>query len=498
MSTDAAQTDDVPRRGGILREGFDYDFSRADPATGSHVDPAWCALYETLTVADASGRIGPLLAADWTEGDDGLSWRFRVRTGVRFHSGDPCDAEAVADAMRMHNDPDDSPMNAFFWRPVKDVRAEGDAVVVELHHRCANLPALLRSWHAAIPNPRLRRALGDAYGRDGRLDGTGPFRFASWTPGEHFAIERWAGHAAPALLDGVRWVPLLDEADRAAALEAGAVDCVQNVSLLDVERLRANPDLAVISFQQSALVYLALDFEHDDLGFRDARVRRAVSVAIDRDALVADELGGHGWPQRGPIPSESPRHEPGVEACNAFDPDEARRLLDAAGFAPGPDGVRLTFEILVLQDATVRRVAARVRAMLAEVGVRVELRETEGFEGFYAALGAHPPAFLSKWFWPDPVNAIVGFVSSWSHAGPNWQRARDEDIDGACRAWQEAADEAALDAAASELQLLCAERLPLIPLVSPAAVWAHHRRVRGWRPNAADLYPRYDDVWLAP
>ena len=81
-----------PRRGGILREGYDYTFSRCDPATGAHVDPAWCAVYETATVADSEGRLGPSLATDWRQSPDGAEWRFRIRPEARYHSGRRCDA----------------------------------------------------------------------------------------------------------------------------------------------------------------------------------------------------------------------------------------------------------------------------------------------------------------------------------------------------------------------------------------------------------------------
>jgi len=84
-----------PRRCGILREGYDYTFSRCDPATGAHVDPAWCAIYETATVADARGLLGPSIATEWSQGPDGPEWRFRIRAGARYPSRAPCDAAAV-------------------------------------------------------------------------------------------------------------------------------------------------------------------------------------------------------------------------------------------------------------------------------------------------------------------------------------------------------------------------------------------------------------------
>ena len=494
-----------PRRGGILREGYDYTFSRCDPATGAHVDPAWCAIYETATVADAAGVLGPSVATDWTQSPDGTEWRFRIREGVRYHSGRACDAEAVAATFAFHADPVASPLNSGFWHVVDSVRAEGDAVVIRLRHPSAGFPTLLRSWHAAIHCQASRDAAGDDYGWTS-ADGTGPFRFKHLDPDVTQEVERWDEYAGtgvgwlenrgPAYLDGIRWVPLPDEEGRAAALEDGIVDCVQNPSLLHVDRLAASPDLEVISFQQSALVYLALDHETTRLGFDDIRVRRAISCAIDRDAIVERDLAGHGWPAHGPVPSASPWYEPGVEALGGTSQAKAIALLDAAGLTPGPDGVRLRFSVLVLEDATVRRAAKSIQEMLRQVGVEIELRPVTGFADFYGALGNHPEAFLSKWFWPDPVDAIVLFISSWSHAGPNWQRASIPAIDTACRAWMEAPDTAAQAAAAREIQLLSAEHLPLIPLFSPATVWAHHRRVHGWVPTPTNLYPLYNDVWL--
>jgi peptide/nickel transport system substrate-binding protein len=498
---------DAPRVGGTLREGYDYDFSRCDP-TGAHVDPVWCAVYETVTVCSPDGELVPLLADGWRRDDERETvWRFHVPPGLHFHSGARCDADAVAAALRLHGDPVEAPINAFFWRNVAGVRAEGDDVLVELHEPSASMPRLLRSWHSAIHNQTARLAAGEEFGRT-TCDGTGPFAFAECVPGSHFDVVRtpgWAGGRPPwqanggdAYLDGIRWTPILDDRDRAAALEAGEVDCIQNASLLDVERLASNPDLEVIEFQQSALVYLGLDHVAERGRFGDLRVRRAVSQAIDRRALVERDLMGHGWEQYGPIPSHSQWYAPEVESAGRFDPRAAAEQLDAAGLRSGADGIRFSVDAVVVNDATVRRVSETIKDMLADVGIRLELTVIPSFGEFYAKLNEHPSAFISKWFWPEPVDAIVGFVATWGQeGGPNFQRSSDAELDRACRAWEVARDDAELRAAARDIQVRAAETLPLVPLFSPAAVWAHHRRVRNWRPNRHDLYPLYGDVWLA-
>jgi peptide/nickel transport system substrate-binding protein len=413
----------------------------------------------------------------------------------------------VADALRLHGDPVEAPINAFFWRNVAGVRHEDGEVLVELHEPSAGMARLLRSWHSAIHNQARRRAAGDEWGWK-TAEGTGPFTFGELVAGSHLEVHRWEGYGGahttwqanpgPAYLDAVRWIPILDDRERAAALEAGEVDCIQNASLLDADRLAANPELEVIEFQQSALVYMGLDHGASEYGFGDERVRRAFSWTIDREALVTDVLGDHGWVQHSPIPSHSQWYAPEVESSARFDPRAAAELLDAAGFPVGADGVRMRLEAVVVNDAAVRRAAETIRAMLAAVGVELKLAVIPVFADFYARLNEHPPAFISKWFWPEPIDAIVGFVASWGQdGGPNFQRSSDAKLDSACRAWELARDEEQLRAAARAIQVRAAECLPLIPIFAPAAVWAHHRRVRNWRPTRHDLYPLYGDVWLA-
>ena len=78
----------------ILREAFDYEFSRLDP-TGPHIDPTHVAVYELLMIKGPDFKARPGLAESWEVSPDGLVWRVKLRPGVRFHSGAPCDAPAV-------------------------------------------------------------------------------------------------------------------------------------------------------------------------------------------------------------------------------------------------------------------------------------------------------------------------------------------------------------------------------------------------------------------
>src|SRR5690348_13493444 len=82
----------------VLREAFDYEFSRLDP-TGDHIDPPSVAIYETVLAKGPDWGAHPVLAESWEHSRDGLEWRVRLRPGLRFHSGAPCDAPAVLDSL---------------------------------------------------------------------------------------------------------------------------------------------------------------------------------------------------------------------------------------------------------------------------------------------------------------------------------------------------------------------------------------------------------------
>ncbi len=476
-----------------LREAFDYPFSRIDPRDGAHIDPPSVAIYETIVTKAPDWWAAPTLVEGWDIADDGMEWRFRVRPGVAFHSGQPCDAPALAaalDHLRFGGGTD----QLWYWDPVDTVTApDPQTLAFRLHYPYARLPSLLWGTHTAIHGEVTRRSGPDRHGYD-RADGTGPFRLRSWSP-ERVVAERFDGyHGARPALDEIEWVAIADEGERLASLEAGEVDCMHGPPLAEVDRLRADPRFQVISYPQQSNVYLALDFRRADLGFDDVRVRRALSLALDREAIVRGPLAGLGTATYGPLPPGDEYYDPSVDASPACDPAEAERMLDAAGHPRGADGVRFEVECVSQDDTVLRRVADEVAAQLHRIGVRLRLRHVVPFDDFYGALDDGPPAFIGKWLWQDPMDAIIGFTASWGDPMPNWQHAAVPALDTAFGEWLHAGSRAELTAAAARVQRVAATELPYLPLVTPTDVYVHHRRVRGWTPYPANLYPFYNDV----
>lgn len=492
----------------VLREAFDYRFSRLDP-TGPHIDPPSVAIYEPLLVKGPDWRPYPLLATSWTTSPDGLEWRFELRPRLRFHSGTPCDSSAVIAAYELLRWGMVDEGQLWYWDPVDTVAPEGpDRLLVRLKYPYARLPSLLWGTHTALHNERARAADPERFGHD-VADGTGPYRLVSWSE-ERVIAERWDDYQSvlasflaksgrpPARIE---WLAILDPSDRLDALESGEVHAIHGPPLAEVDRLVAQDSYRVIEFPQQSNVYLAVDFRHGELMFDEREFRRALSLAIDRIALVKDVLHGHGSPSYGAIPPGDEYYDPTVDQQGHHDREDAGRILDQLGFSHGEDGVRvkdghrLAVRCVCQDDAVLLPLARAVAAQLEEVGVLLELDPAVPFAPFYAAAAGDPPAVIAKWLWPDPIDALIGFTATRSIPADNWQRASCPALDAAFDGWLRA-DENGLREAASQVQSIVARDLPYIPLVVPNDVWVHDRALAGFQPYTANLYPLYQPVRL--
>ena len=469
----------------ILREAFDYEISALSP-TSAHIDPSHVAAYETLVTKGADGWTHPKLAESWTVSDNGLEWRFSLRRRARFHSGAPCDAAAVVAALEHLRFL--FPLGQlWYWDPVDSIRAEGeDALVIGLHYPYARLPSLLWGTHSTIYNEALRVADPDSFGET-VADGTGPFQLESWAP-TRLRLKRSEYHDGPAPpLDAIEWIAILDPSERLAALESGRVHVVHSPPMDEIDRLRGDERFRVVEHPQPSSLYLALDWRRADLGFDDVDVRRAIALAIDREAIVQEVFDGHGTATWGPVPPGDEFYEPLVDHGRRRDVERALQLLG---------GRTINCECVVQDDAFIAHAGRLVASQLAAVGVQLQLRLVKPFVPFYEACAAGPPAFLSKWLWPDAVDALIGFTSTRCRGFPNWQHASIPALDAAFEAWLRGATRSELHKEARRVQAIAAEELPSIPLVTPNDVWVHASPVHGFEPHPGDLYPLYDSVSL--
>lgn len=510
-----------PVPGGQLIEGYDRDFSPLDTVASPWADPGYVALYEFTVVRDADGAYQPALVDSWEVSEDLLTWTFKIREGLTFHSGAALDAAVIAanfNAFRDGTGDAGGPgQNAIFWPTVADVQApDATTVVCTMSAPFTAFPETLATEFAMIENLAKRTEIGKDYGAAG-ADGSGPFTFGSYQPGTEVVVNRWDGYPGtnipfvsnkgPAYLESVRWVPILEAGQRANEIEGGTVNVVKNPAGQDIERLKGNSDLVVTSFPSLANYFIGLNAQQTKLGFDDVNVRTAISVAIDRQSLADSLFFGQAVPTYGPIAPNFKWYDAGVEAFNQYDPEKAKSLLEAAGWVEGSGGIRekggqkLSFTLTSndLYQPTTAAIDQAIVPMLAEVGVEMKLDVPDAAAFFPKVAGAGADdqattldAWSFEWLWSSPVDLLIFFQA---FPSVKWNAALPE-IAAAVKAWQTAPDLATLEAAARAMQLAWAEKLPQIPILTRNDTWVAQTKVKNYTPVQSMLYPFYNDVWI--
>jgi len=307
-------------------------------------------IYDPLVAFDPDMRVRPALALGWDNPDD-LTWRFRLRPRVLFQDGRPlAAADVVASLERARSHPR-SKMSGYLVE-VSAVRAL-DAQTIEVRTR-RPYPILLNklTFIAIVPRdapPLISSPLG-----------TGSYRFVSYTPGRRLelaAFERcWrGGPGEPRVSVGFE----SDPARRVEQLLAGRADLIAELPSQDAERVRAAPGCEVAAGGGLAVVYLQVRLDRPP--FSDRRVRRALSLAVDRERLVATLLHGRGAAASQMVGPQVFGYAPDVRPVRR-DLAAARRLLSEAGYRNGLD---VALEYRAGQEI------APLSAQLAEAGIRV-------------------------------------------------------------------------------------------------------------------------------
>jgi peptide/nickel transport system substrate-binding protein len=360
-----------------------------------HADDSWLAkragCYEGLTAISNGITVEPALATEWKQVDD-LNWEFTLREGVTFQDGTAMTAETVANALNKLLAAE-VPARAFSPTVVSAVTATGPmTVTITTVSPLVTLPGRLASPPAAILSPA---AYTDA-GINPMGTCTGPFRITAIDPEQSMTLEAnpayWGG--APQIAGAtIRFVP--DADTRTTMVRSGESQIVRHVPAYSVAQLRADSNVTVSEVTTPRVIQLLLNNKTGI--FSDERVRLAVKLALDTQAIDDAVFEGLASPAASPFRPEEPWAPKGL-AVPTPDLERARALLAEAGVAEGT-------EVSFLIYNTKKELAAMgevVQAMLAEIGLKATIRLAE-----YAALepdmlaGNYDMAFMSRGYLTD-------------------------------------------------------------------------------------------------
>ncbi len=385
-------------------------------------------LFDTLVVMDPNYRPVPGLALSWAAVEP-LVWEVKLRPGVVFHDGSPFTAEDVVFTWGRVPTVLNSP--ASFNDAVKPAsRIEVlDPLTLRMHTR---EPVPLMPINLSQPRIVSRKhgegAVTSDYNSGRAAVGTGPYILESVLLGDKVVFRRneayWGQKPA---WERVEWRLIANGASRTAALQAGDVDVIDQVSTRDVATLRQNPALTVSSAAGNRLIYIYLDsgraqspFVFDLAGkplaqnpLQDVRVRKALSLAVNRDGLRTQLMDGAAAPSGQLVPEGASGYDPSIKP-DPYDPARARALLAEAGYK---QGFALTLHGPNDRYVNDRQLVEALAQMWTRVGVKTAV-QTMPSSMFFASAGRDEfSADLTGWA-PDSGDASSPLVQIFASVNP--------------------------------------------------------------------------------
>lgn len=335
-------------------------------------------VFEGLVHLGVGGTVAPLLATDWTVAPDGLTYTFHLRAGVRFQDGADFDAETVKFSLERAITPASTNPQKVALSHIDHVEVV-DALTAAIHLKApySNLLQVL-GWPAAV-----MVSPASAAGNVTHPVGTGPYAVAAWQRGNAVTLARNPAYWGPAPhLASITYRFIADPAAATAALKAGDIQGFPAFPAPEaITALKADPRFTVDVAPSEGETLLALNNKRPP--FDNVLVRRALSHAIDRQAVIQGAMFGYG----AAIGSHYPPQNPGYVDLTGLYPHDvakAKALLAEAGY---PHGFTTTLRVLPLPYA--KRAAEIIAAQLAEAGVTVVLEDVEWATWISQVYGRH-------------------------------------------------------------------------------------------------------------
>jgi len=469
ISLAACDVSDIPRDPKRITMAVSRDISSLDPAATFILanQLAMNLAYEKLVVAEVAdgkptGRMLGQLAERWETSADGLVWTFFLRSGHRFDDGSEVTAEAVKFSFERTLKLKAPPSQfLFFLRSVEAVAPH--EVRFTLRTPVPFFLEVLAVPTASIVNPNvLAKANGADFGSrwlSTQTAGSGPYRVSRFEKGQRVTLTP-NPHAMrqPAYFTEVNFLTVKDDATRVIQLAKGAIDIVDPASGASDAWLAARPGVDVVTGPSPTVAFLHMNNERPL--FRDVRVRRAVSLAIDRELIGKAVYQGRASLLHGVLPAGVPGHDAELPLPR-HDPEAARALLREAGVAPGTP-VKFT---VVGDGSGASPLALAISSQLEAVGLKVVIERISTAARTKIMKGDFDITTQSiNLDFPDP-SIVFNFVyNSAMIGGANFPRYRNASVDKLIGQADRTIDRAARAALYQQAQRIVLDEVPTIVL----------------------------------
>jgi oligopeptide transport system substrate-binding protein len=472
------------------------------------------ALFEGLTAIDERSSLPvPAAAERWETSADGLRWTFHLRAGLRWSDGSPLTAEDFAWSLQRALSPALASEYAYVLYPIRGAQAFNagalpagttlgiraiDALTLELEleRPTPHLAAIL-ALPVAFPVPRALleklAAAGNArrWTRPEHFVGNGPFVLTEWSPNRQIAARRSPLFHEPAQLAAIVFYPFEQASVQEAAFRTGQLHLTSDLPAARIAyyRTRQPESLRLDPFLESDF----LRFNTTRPPLDDPRIRRALTLAIDRRSLVEKVALAGQRPATGLLSPELPGYVP--PAGIAFDPDTARRLLAQAGYPEGR-GIPALEAMYFASELNQKLLEAMQQMWQRELGITVALASKEKQVWFSEERRFNYQISLGRWIgdYVEPSTFLELFISGGGNNATGWA---SPEYDRLVRTGASQADPAVRNALYHQAEELLLQELPIAPLFHGTRPYLIQPSVEGWAPALLGFH-RYQHIRLKP
>ncbi|WP_054951409.1 ABC transporter substrate-binding protein [Numidum massiliense] len=464
-------------------------------------------IYDTLVdYGEQDTTIHEALATEWDVSDDGLTYTFKLREGVKFHDGTDFNADAVVKNFDRWMNAKDK--NAFAYyasqfggfkgdkgHVIKEVKADGDyKVVIALNRPQAPFLQNIAMSPFGIISPAALEKYGDKIGEN--PVGTGPYAFKEWKRNETITLtknDNYWQEGAPKLNTLIFQV-IPDNSARLTALKTGEIDLMDGVNPSDVAGVEKEDGLQIILRPPMNVGYLGFNVEKKP--FDDKKVRQALNHAVDKQALIDAFYAGNADPAKNPMPDVIAGYNDKIDPY-PYDVEKAKKLLAEAGFK---DGFEMELWAMPLPRDYMpepQKIAEAIQADFEQVGVKAKIKTFEWATYLDKVQKGEAPAFLLGWTGDngDADNFIYVLLDKDAIDSNNYSRYSNDKLHDLLVKAQSETDEAKRVALYEEAQEIIHEDAPWIPLVYAKPALAAKDTLKDFKPHPTGS-DRFTDVYF--
>ncbi len=444
-------------------------------------------VYEGLVGRDKDSQIQPLLAKSWKQVDD-KTWEFKLREDVIFHDGTLFNASAVKTNFNRLLDPNVSAPRAGVFKMVNEVKIIDDYTVqFILNEPFSPLLSILASHEGGIISPKTIEKFGKNIINE--PNGTGPFSFDSWTPGQEIVLvknDQYFGDKAKVNKVIFKIVP--EETTRISMIETGEAHIAEPLSVTMKDTVEASQTMGVYRSEGFGTEYIGFNYENEP--FNDVRVRKAISHAVEMDTIIKGVFNNIGMKANSLLGSQVFGYNKGLKAYE-YNLNEAKKLLTEAGY---PNGFETS---LLTMDAKERiNLAEVLQSQLKTIGIDVKIQVMENGAFVEQRNNGDTQMFISSWrnaTGDADYNQYNLFHTASKGAAGNTFFYSNKEVDGLIEAARKEEDQEKrkeLYRKAQELEMEDAVFIPVRVIENLAAI---SKNVEGFRISAAG-YLELNDV----